>query len=328
MSFKQYTVASLIAGLLLVSPTTYAVDLPGRLIDVGGHRLYIHCTGNGPTSVVIDSGMGGFSLEWQRVQARLSEQVRVCSYDRAGYGWSDSGPLPRTSARLAEELHTLLKRADVPGPYLLVGHSFGGYNIRYFAHVYPDDTAGLVLVDASHPDQFARFPRKNLPGKASSIGSRTLISRPIMPSNYPDEHKRQAFVLMATYKARQAQAEEFRSFMESAAEVRDISLPDVPILVLSRGRQAWPKTAYGDEMERIWADLQAELGHLSERTLHLVAANSGHSIHFDQPAAVSSAVLLTMTAAHGRWPSLESVTANDTNLIAPILNQATYLARR
>lgn len=322
----------LAAGLVLalIGLSVHASDLPGQRIDIGGHRLYINCQGSGEPTVILDAGMGGFSLEWSNVQSRLARHVRVCSYDRAGYGYSDSGPAPRTSARIARELRLLLEKAEVPGPYLLVGHSFGGYNIRYFAHAWPQDTVGLVLVDASHPDQFARFPRKFLPDsvRTPAAGARIWVTRPVMAENYPEALRQQAYVLMATHKARQAQIAEFRHFMDSAAEVHGLSLPDVPILVLSRGQRVWPDTAYGDEMERIWADLQRDLGSLSDRTLHLIAANSGHSIHFDQPEAVRQAVLLTATAARSHWNNWESVSRNESGLIAPMLAQSVRLARR
>lgn len=320
----------LLLGLLLsLASVVTAAELPGRHVDIGTHRLYIDCRGQGSPTVIIDAGMGGFSLEWRHVQTRLAKQVRVCSYDRAGYGHSDSGPLPRTSARIANELHQLLTKADVAGPYLMVGHSFGGYNIRHFAHDYPQDTMGLVLVDASHPAQFERFPRKNLPAAfLDDNQSQRLVTRPVMPANYPTDLRRKAFVQMARFKARRAQGNEFRHFMTSAKQVRQLELPDVPILVLSRGRQAWPKTPYGDRMERIWADLQTELGNLSDHTLHLIAANSGHSIHFDQPEAVSSAILLTATAAKSNWYNWEYIKDNNSGLIAPILNQSVRVAGR
>lgn len=320
--------------LLLVSNLpVFAVELPGQRVDIGGHRLYIDCRGTGKQTVVIDAGMGGFSLEWQHVQERLARQVRVCTYDRAGYGYSDPGPAPRTSARIAAELHELLHKAEIPGPYLLVGHSFGGYNIRYFASQYPDEVSGLVLVDASHPQQFERFPagtqrRQTTPTPPG--GARLWISRAVMPDNYPADLRQRAYLLMNMRKARQAQMEEFRSFMASAAEVSKApSLPDVPILVLSRGRQAWPETAHGDRMERIWTSLQMDLGKLSNFTLHMIAAKSSHRIHFDQPGAVSQAVLLTMTAARSRWHQWEAITDNNrASLIAPMLSQALYLAKR
>jgi len=100
--------------------------------------------------------MGGSSLDWLRVQPEIAKFTRVCSYDRAGYGWSDSSPMPRTSLQIAEELKGLLTSAEERGPYLLVGHSFGGYNVRMFAKLYPSDVAGMVLVDAEHPDEGSR----------------------------------------------------------------------------------------------------------------------------------------------------------------------------
>jgi len=322
----QWLLASLSIGLTSV---VMATELPGRHVDIGTHRLYIDCRGQGSPTVIIDAGMGGFSLEWRHVQTRLAKQVRVCSYDRAGYGHSESGPLPRTSARIADELHQLLEAAAVPGPYLLVGHSFGGYNIRRFAHDYPQDTMGLVLIDASHPAQFERFPRKNLPAAfLDDDQSHRMVTRPVMPANYPADLRREAFVLMASYKARRAQGNEFRHFMKSAEQVRELELPDVPILVLSRGRHVWPDTVYGDRMERIWADLQSELGNLSNRTLHLIAANSGHSIHFDQPEAVSSAILLTATAAESNWYDWQYVTSRDTGLVMPMFEHSLRIARR
>ena len=127
----------------------------GKLIDIGTHRLHINCAGEGSPTVIFDSGIGGFSLEWSKIQKNLiKNNLKVCSYDRAGYGWSDSGPQPRTTARITKELKTLLIQANITGPYLLVGHSFGGFNIRYFASEYPQLIAGLILIDSSHPQQF------------------------------------------------------------------------------------------------------------------------------------------------------------------------------
>ena len=130
---------------------------PGEMVRVGQHRLHLLCMGEGEPTVVLESGLGGNSLDWVRVQPIIAEHNRVCTYDRAGYGWSELGPLPRTSERIADELHILLKRARIPGPYILVGHSFGGYSVRLFATHYANETAGLVLVDAAHEDQFSRF---------------------------------------------------------------------------------------------------------------------------------------------------------------------------
>lgn len=134
-----------------------AYPLPGELVDVGGHRLHLIRRGAGGPAVVLDAGLAGFSLDWGLVYPEVARFTTVCAYDRAGYGWSERGPVPRTSARIVDELHTLLRTAGVEPPYVLVGHSFGGYNVRLFADRYPDEVAGMVLVDVSHEDTSNRL---------------------------------------------------------------------------------------------------------------------------------------------------------------------------
>src|SRR5687768_15970578 len=133
---------------LAASGDAKAYPPPGRLVDVGGYRLHIQCVGTGSPTVVLDAGLGGMSLVWDLVQTEIGNTTQVCAYDRAGLGWSDPGPQPRTPGQIARELHTLLTNAGIPGPYVLVGHSVGGKNVRMFALQYPDQVAGMVLVDA------------------------------------------------------------------------------------------------------------------------------------------------------------------------------------
>ena len=129
---------------------------PGKLVDVGGFRLHIQCAGEGAPSIILDAALGGSSLSWSLVQPELAKLSRVCSYDRAGFGWSDAGPLPRTAGRIADELRTLLDRAGVPPPFLPVGHSFGGLVALIFAHRFRSETAALVLVDPAHAEDWAK----------------------------------------------------------------------------------------------------------------------------------------------------------------------------
>jgi pimeloyl-ACP methyl ester carboxylesterase len=129
---------------------------PGHLVDVGGFRLHINSSGEGSPAVILDAALGGSSVSWTLVQPALSTLTRVCSYDRAGFGWSEAGPPPRTAGRIAEELRTLLANARVPPPFILVGHSFGGFVMRIFAARYRADVAGLVLVDPAHPEDWVR----------------------------------------------------------------------------------------------------------------------------------------------------------------------------
>ena len=150
----------LVLGLVLVGTVyesaTEASDVrayppPGQMVDVGGYRLHINCTGTGSPTVVIDAGWGDWSLGWSGVQPGVAKTTRVCTYDRAGMGYSEAGPLPRDAEQFAKELHTLLDRAGVPGPYVLVGHSLGGLPVRVFAHEYPAEVAGVVLIESMSP---------------------------------------------------------------------------------------------------------------------------------------------------------------------------------
>ena len=131
----------------------------GRSVVLGpsfpGLSLNLNCTGKGSPTVILDSGMGVPAVGWNLVQPEIAKFTRVCSYDRAGYGSSGAGPMPRTSAEIAKELHALLEAGRESGPYVLVGHSFGGFNVRVYNQEYPNDVVGLVLVDASHEDQSA-----------------------------------------------------------------------------------------------------------------------------------------------------------------------------
>jgi pimeloyl-ACP methyl ester carboxylesterase len=128
---------------------------PGRLVDIGTHRLHLRCSGDGTPTVVFDAALGASSLSWSLVQPAVARITRTCSYDRAGLGWSDAGPLPRTAGRIADELYDLLRREAVPGPYVLVGHSFGGLVVRLFRSRHTGETAGLVLIEPAVPEQWA-----------------------------------------------------------------------------------------------------------------------------------------------------------------------------
>ena len=136
----------------------YAYPPLGKMIDVGGYRLHMQDAGTGAPTVILDAGCGCNSLDWSLVQPEIAKFARVISYDRAGYGCSDASPHPRTSEVMVNELHTLLRNARVPTPYILVGHSLGGINMRLFASCYPDEVAGIVLVDSSHENQLEVLP--------------------------------------------------------------------------------------------------------------------------------------------------------------------------
>ena len=131
----------------------------GKFVDAGGHKLTLNCTGEGTPTVVLETGLGVLAIDWQLVQPGIAQFTRVCSYDRAGYGWSDPGPMPRTSLQSAkEELRTLLQNGGEKPPFVLVGHSLGGLNVRIYNGLVHDEVAGMVLVDATNEDQVNMMP--------------------------------------------------------------------------------------------------------------------------------------------------------------------------
>ncbi len=266
---------------------------PGRMVHIGTHRLHIWCLGEGRPSIVLDSGVGGFSLEWTKIETDLAPEFRVCSYDRAGYGWSDPGPAPRTTARIVEELHALLSRAAIPGPYVLVGHSFGGYNMLRFAKQYPQEAAGLVLIDSSHPQQFRYFPSasQQLRGAYSARGATRLFSRALLPENYPFRERSLALHLMRSIKAVRTHRFELLELEHSAQDVERIpAMPAIPLIVVTRGERLWPQDQDGERKEQAWRELQSQLATLTPQSQQLVAAYSGHYVHLDQPHMIEDAI--------------------------------------
>ena len=159
---------------------------PGQMVDVGGYRLHINCTGEGSPTVVIESGWGDSSASWGWVQPEVAKTTRICTYDRAGMGWSEASPQPRTAREYAKELHTLLAKANEPGPYVLVGHSMGGFTVIVYAHDYPAEVSGLVLVDAQDlPTSDVATPQPapkpggtSLPSLLARIGLVRLLAGP------------------------------------------------------------------------------------------------------------------------------------------------------
>ena len=294
--------------LILVTPsviTFVEANEPfykGKLINIGSHRLHINCIGEGTPTIILDSGIGGFSLEWASVQKNLADKnFKVCSYDRAGYGWSDTGPKPRTTARITKELKILLTQANIPGPYLLVGHSFGGFNMRYFASEYPKLTAGLVLIDSSHPMQFKTEEfKKNKIKKINTkknLRRRINIIKPIISINYPKENKRVAYILMTTKKSIRTLLNELENMETSAIQLAERSHHEsynFPTIIITRGKRVWPNNAFGNRREQQWTKLQYDLENISNNSTHYFAYKSGHHIHLDQPKLTTEKIFLAI----------------------------------
>ena len=129
---------------------------PGKLVEVAWYQMHINCMGNGTPTVIMESGLGGYSLDWTLVQPEVAKFTRVCAYDRAGLGWSQARPEARISNEIANELSSLLAASGIIGPYVMIAHSIGGYHARVFASQHHAQIAGFVLVDSSHPEQETR----------------------------------------------------------------------------------------------------------------------------------------------------------------------------
>ncbi len=261
----------------------------GRLVDVGGYRLYLDCTGQGSPAVILESGALDSSRQWQKVQPAIAHITRVCSYDRAGFGWSDPGPAPLTAHQMAIELHTLLTKAGVNPPYVVVGHSFGGLVTQIFSSLYPDDVAGVVLDDSVHPDETVKFPDhfphpELVPGLLRltvPLGLPRFLGWCNQSAACPDCEKYTASVLA-----------EYASYSESHLQATGAgNLGNKPLAVLAHDPTVGLGGDRDDAFEKAWSDWQNDLAQLSTNSSLVTASGIGHEIQTEQPQLVISAIL-------------------------------------
>ena len=274
------------------SPTVTALPAlptPEQIVgkfDIGGRNLYILCIGTGSPTILLESGLGVDYGYWSKVMLEISKTTRVCGYDRAGLGQSDPAPIPRTGRDMMMDLHALLTKAKVPGPYVLVGHSLGGFLVRLYADEYPEEVIGMVLVDSSHPDQAPAFVAA-------------------LPPESPGENgciKNFRSTMTQLVKADPREQPEGLDFEASAAQVRDLrSLGDLPLGVVTAGLgicnfgAGAPAEAAG--LGQVWQNLQKELTMLSSNSFQIIAEHSGHMIPTEQPKAVIEAIQRVMEMA-------------------------------
>ncbi|MBO3462732.1 alpha/beta hydrolase [Aetokthonos hydrillicola Thurmond2011] len=303
-------------GAIATTSDQYKYSPPGKLVDVGGYKLHIYCSGErtddrSPT-VVMDFGLAGWSLTWSLVQPEVAKFARVCTYDRAGYAWSDPAPTPRTIQQIVLELHTLLTNAGIESPYILVGHSFSGLTARLFANQYPNEVAGIVLVDAINEDIYSRpffefqtmmaqtLQKFRLLSITSRLGILNLLIKLVGAKAAPDFVKKLPSQIQPQILAKfvsktfDAASAETASLEKNAAQLTSIaSLNNIPLTVLSHGipdmfSHLPANTA--ENSERIWQELQADLATLSSTSRLIIAEQSGHFIPIDQPDLVINAI--------------------------------------
>jgi pimeloyl-ACP methyl ester carboxylesterase len=272
-----------------------ARGFPGKLVDVGGYRQYIYCAGTGSPTLVFDSGLGDASDVWRDLHPRVTQFSRACVFDRAGLGRSDDGPLPRSSGANASALHALLAGAGEKGPYVLVGHSMAGYDVRIFAGRYPSEVAGVLLLDVSHPDQnqresaYAVQDREEFMKKQAWFGrlapwgiTRLVLGR---CEYHPQDCTR-------TFRTT---LEEFDAFNRiSPDQVRAAgNLGSIPLIVLAHDPAveiAADPSETTRKDEAVDLQMQKELSELSSRGCMLVATRSRHYVQDDRPDLVMASL--------------------------------------
>ncbi len=307
---------------------------PGARIDVGGYKLHLYCTGEGSPTVIVDAAPQGGSLYWSLGQPKVATSTRICTYDRAGYGWSDPSPSRRSSTEMVIELRTLLGRAQVEPPYVLVGHGLGGLYMQHFAMLHPGDVAGIVLIASDHPEYETHMPEPVSRVEAANInaltGRRLLARLGVLrllgiagqigfPAEYdllPPELRATAeefWIYNAQVYATLAAESRRTMLQESRAQVRRLSpgvaswLPDVPLLVITHGipgrRVPGLDSELAVEEERVWQEMQQDMaaqGH-PLRGEPLVAEQSAFGdIPLKQPDLIIAAILEVVDAARSR----------------------------
>jgi pimeloyl-ACP methyl ester carboxylesterase len=283
---------------------------PGRMVSLDTHDIHLHCVGTGNPTVVFESDLDQYgSLSWDSVQGEIGEFTRACSYDRAGIMWSEPGPRPRDGETIARELGTVLDAAEEDGPYVLVGHAFGGAYARIFAGQNPEAVCGMVLVDSSHPDQLARFAEVGLEKEIPDKQIRPLIlllSHLGMPGRYkgniynlsPGVYDPVQAFLPESSMAWFDESVEAPNTLAQAGQYEHLG--DTPLIVLAAARSS--QDLQIQDLQEAWLELQQELTLLSENSEFRALQEAGHYIQFDQPQEVVKAVRDVVQRCEGNSP--------------------------
>jgi pimeloyl-ACP methyl ester carboxylesterase len=291
----------------------------GRMVVVGDHKLHLLCKGSAYPTIVIEQGAGDPSRLWWPVQDKIAEFASVCTYDRAGYGWSEPVASGRTIAERAEELHTLLTNAGIPAPYILVAHSYGGFIVRCFARNHPDQAAGIVLVDTPEETAFFRrevlnfYSRLRFMNAAVELVARFGVLR-LLGQLFPLDHVGLSFVRPAEYST----AGDDLASLQLVPPMGNFggagSLGDLPLAVITHG-QPFPGPFF--ILEKGWADGQTRLAALSTNSLLIRANNSNHMIQIDEPGLVVDAVRRVHAAARNKAKLARDGTSQESSAVRP-----------
>ena len=273
---------------------------PGELYSIGTHRLHYFCEGRhsadehsddeSEVTVLFEPGLGGSALEWTPVVDMIKDKVRACLYDRAGYAWSDPGSNPRHVVKLAQEARHLFARLQVDSKVILVGHSYGGLIMRQLASTMPDNIVGLILVDASHEDQFSRLAGESDVSMLPT-SEHFVVAAPELPSGLRNDIRRKILAFSRMRKTYAALHAEIASFRDSCNYIKQNRKTfDFPVIVLSRGLDPYAEDTAAGNKNRIWHELQSDFLTLSADAEQVIAENSGHHIHIDEPDLIVEAI--------------------------------------
>jgi pimeloyl-ACP methyl ester carboxylesterase len=293
---------------------------PGRVYDVGGYKMHLYCTGEGSPALIADAGLSNDSLIWGNVQPELSKITRVCSYDRAGFGWSERRPDPRDADRIVQELHGLLTAAGITGPIVLMGHSISGVYIRAYASHYPQNLSGLIFVDGSTPLQDDRFPAKVTQAEKNAWFQFLIakwvyilgIPRLMGQCSHAEGFSGSVGEMIAEDQCRPslftAVAQEDKSFKQSGNEtIHTGPFGDVPILILSEDPEHSPPSDIppqaAESVSKIWNEMQEELKNLSTRSRRIIARGSGHYVQIDRASLLNEEVTNFIKQIRGEMPA-------------------------
>jgi pimeloyl-ACP methyl ester carboxylesterase len=264
------------------------------MVDIGGRRLQLLCKGpkTGPT-VIIEAAAITSSVYYWRAQDAVAKIARVCTYDRAGLGWSDPAPFPRSFEARVDDLHALITRGHIKGPYILVGHSMGGLLVRLYAKKYPKNIAGVVLIESSE-EQVNALPENVADSKvtAAQLGfaANALAAGIDVPQLRPPTGPSEQEIALRESVVRAGQ-DDMRAMGDIAGELQRAGglgrLGRTPLVVVTRGK---PDRSWSPAQSQRWEDAQTRLAALSSRSLRLTAQTSGHSVHYDQPEIFGEAV--------------------------------------
>lgn len=289
------------AETLALSRDQGSLTMPGHRYNIGGRQLHLNCTGTGSPTVVLSNGTGEMSQNWTRIIPQVAATTRVCAYDRAGQGWSDDAPHPQDGIDIATDLHALLQAAGEHGPYVLAGHSLGGVYAMTYAARYPNDIAGMVLLDSSTPEQFTALPgypsayqmMRRLYGTAPSL-LRLGVSRLISSSSsLPQPAAGQVRAFGTSSRGLENARDEVSRFHDAFTQAQALkTIGDKPLVVL---------TASGTLKDTAgWQAAQDNLTALSTNIAHLTADTSHEGVVGDEQGAAASARAIDMTVTAAR----------------------------